>query len=123
MKDTVRICMIGAGGMANSVHYPSLRSFDDVEIVGVCEMNRERLDATSQEFGIPEDRRYHAKSPENYKEMVAALKKGEEIVTNGGLLGKVTEVSDNFVTVEVSSGLNVRIQRQSISQVMPKGTY
>ncbi|MBT3271762.1 MAG: Gfo/Idh/MocA family oxidoreductase [Spirochaetales bacterium] len=74
MKDTVRICMIGAGGMANSVHYPSLRSFDDVEIVGVCEMNRERLDATSQEFGIPEDRRYHAKSPENYKEMVAALK-------------------------------------------------
>ena len=58
-----------------------------------------------------------------HKEMVAALKKGEEIVTNGGLLGKVTEVSDNFVTVEVSSGLNVRIQRQSISQVMPKGTY
>ena len=55
--------------------------------------------------------------------MVAALKKGAEIVTNGGLLGKVTEVSDNFVTVEVSSGLNVRIQRQSISQVMPKGTY
>ena len=63
------------------------------------------------------------KRAKQHKEMVAALKKGEEIVTNGGLLGKVTEVSDNFVTVEVSSGLNVRIQRQSISQVMPKGTY
>ncbi|MDC1073462.1 preprotein translocase subunit YajC [Gammaproteobacteria bacterium] len=63
------------------------------------------------------------KRGKQHKEMVAALKKGEEIVTNGGLLGKVTEVSDNFVTVEVSSGLNVRIQRQSISQVMPKGTY
>ena len=63
------------------------------------------------------------KRAKQHKEMVAALKKGEDIVTNGGLLGKVTEVSDNFVTVEVSSGLNVRIQRQSISQVMPKGTY
>ena len=63
------------------------------------------------------------KRAKQHKEMVAALKKGEEIVTKGGLLGKVTEVSDNFVTVEVSSGLNVRIQRQSISQVMPKGTY
>ena len=63
------------------------------------------------------------KRAKQHKEMVAALKKGEEIVTNGGLLGKVTEVSDNFVTVEVSSGLNVRIQRQSISQVMPKGPY
>ena len=63
------------------------------------------------------------KRAKQHKEMVAALKKGEEIVTNGGLLGKVTEVSDNFVTVEVSSGLNVRIQRQSISQVRPKGTY
>ena len=63
------------------------------------------------------------KRAKQHKEMVAALKKGEEIVTNGGLLGKVTEVSDNFVTVEVSSGLNVRIQRQSISQVMPKATY
>ena len=63
------------------------------------------------------------KRAKQHKEMVAALKKGEEIVTNGGLLGKVTEVSDNFVTVEVSSGLNVSIQRQSISQVMPKGTY
>ena len=63
------------------------------------------------------------KRAKQHKEMVAALKNGEEIVTNGGLLGKVTEVSDNFVTVEFSSGLNVRIQRQSISQVMPKGTY
>ena len=49
------------------------------------------------------------KRAKQHKEMVAALKKGEEIVTNGGLLGKVTEVSDNFVTVEVSSGLNVRV--------------
>ncbi|MGA0344624.1 MAG: preprotein translocase subunit YajC [Arenicellales bacterium] len=63
------------------------------------------------------------KRAKQHKEMVAALKKGEEIVTNGGLLGKVTDVDDNFVTVEIASGLNVRIQRQAVAQVMPKGTY
>ena len=63
------------------------------------------------------------KRAKQHKEMVAALKKGEEIVTNGGLLGKVTDVEDNFVTIELASGLNVRIQRQAIAQVMPKGTY
>ena len=63
------------------------------------------------------------KRAKQHKEMVAAIKKGEEIVTNGGLLGKVTDVDDNFVTVEISSGLNVRVQRQAIAQVMPKGTY
>lgn len=63
------------------------------------------------------------KRAKQHKEMVAALKKGEEIVTNGGLLGKVTDVEDNFVTIEVASDLNVRIQRQAIAQVMPKGTY
>lgn len=63
------------------------------------------------------------KRAKQHKEMVAAIKKGEEIVTNGGLLAKVTDVDDNFVTVEISSGLNVRVQRQAIAQVMPKGTY
>jgi len=63
------------------------------------------------------------KRAKQHKEMVAALKKGEEIVTNGGLLGKVTDVEDNFVTIEIASDLNVRIQRQAIAQVMPKGTY
>ena len=63
------------------------------------------------------------KRAKQHKEMVAALKKGEEIVTNGGLLGKVTDVEDSFVTIEIASGLNVRIQRQAIAQVMPKGTY
>ena len=55
--------------------------------------------------------------------MVAALSKGEEVVTNGGLLGKVTDVDDNFISLEISSGLTVKVQRQAVSQVMPKGTY
>ena len=63
------------------------------------------------------------KRAKQHKEMVTALAKGEEVVTNGGLLGKVIEVDDNFITVEISSGLNVKVQRQAVSQVMPKGTY
>ena len=63
------------------------------------------------------------KRAKQHKEMVTALSKGEEVVTNGGLLGKVIEGDDNFITVEISSGLNVKVQRQAVSQVMPKGTY
>ena len=63
------------------------------------------------------------KRAKQHKEMVAALSKGEEVVTNGGLLGKVTDVDDNFISLEISSGLTVKVQRQSVSQVMPKGTY
>ena len=63
------------------------------------------------------------KRAKQHKEMVTALKKGEEIVTNGGLLGKVTDLDDNFITLEIDGDLNVKVQRQSVAQVMPKGTY
>ena len=63
------------------------------------------------------------KRAKQHKEMVTALKKGEEIVTNGGLLGKVTDLDDNFISLEIASGLNAKVQRQSVAQVMPKGTY
>jgi preprotein translocase subunit YajC len=63
------------------------------------------------------------KRAKQHKEMVIALKKGEEIVTNGGLLGKVIDLDDNFITLEIASGLNAKVQRQSVAQVMPKGTY
>ena len=63
------------------------------------------------------------KRAKQHKEMVAALSKGEEVVTNGGLLGKVTDVDDNFISLEISSGLTVKVQRQAVSQVKPNGTY
>ena len=63
------------------------------------------------------------KRAKQHKEMVAALSKGEEVVTNGGLLGKVTDVDDNFISLEIANGLTVKVQRQAVSQVMPKGTY
>lgn len=54
--------------------------------------------------------------------MVGSLGKGDEVVTNGGLLGKITRAGDNFVELEVSDGVKVKIQRQSIANLMPKGT-
>lgn len=52
----VRVAMIGAGSMANRVHYPSLASFDDVEIAAVCDINTERLNGTADRYGV--ERRY-----------------------------------------------------------------
>jgi virulence factor len=50
--EKVRVAMIGAGGMANSVHYPSLASFDDVEIAAVCDLDPKRLNSTADKYGI-----------------------------------------------------------------------
>ena len=57
------------------------------------------------------------------KEMLGALSKGIEVVTSGGLLGKVIEVDDNFVKLEVGDNTFVQVQRHAIANMMPKGTY
>ncbi len=62
------------------------------------------------------------KRAKQHKELVASLKKGDEVVTSGGLLGKITGTDDNFVSVEIASGVNVKIQRHAVAQMMPKGT-
>jgi len=61
--DKVRVALIGAGGMANSVHYPSLAGFDDVEMVGLCDLVEDKLNATADKFGI--EKRYT-----NYQQMI-----------------------------------------------------
>ena len=62
------------------------------------------------------------KRAKQHKIMVAELAKGDEIVTNGGVLGKITGVDDNFLTVEIAAGVRVKVQRMSVAQMMPKGT-
>ncbi len=62
------------------------------------------------------------KRAKEHKAMVAAINKGDEIVTNGGALGKVTGVDDNFVSVEIAPGVTIQVQRTAIAQMMPKGT-
>ena len=52
----VRVAMVGAGSMANEVHYPSLASFSDVEIAAICDLNQERLNETASRYGV--ERRY-----------------------------------------------------------------
>ena len=62
------------------------------------------------------------KRAKEHDRMIAALETGTEVITNGGILGKVTEVGDNFVSVEIAEGVSVKVQRRTISQILPKGT-
>ncbi len=62
------------------------------------------------------------KRAKQHKIMVAELSKGDEIVTNGGALGKVTNIDDNFITVEIAEGIRIKVQRMAVAQMMPKGT-
>ncbi|MDR3213771.1 MAG: preprotein translocase subunit YajC [Azoarcus sp.] len=62
------------------------------------------------------------KRAKEHKAMVAALSKGDEVVTGGGVAGKVAEVGDSFVQVEIAANTVIAVQRQSIATVLPKGT-
>lgn len=66
--------------------------------------------------------RPQSKRTKEHKTMVESLAKGDEVVTNGGLLGKITKAGDTFVELEVSDGIRVKVQRQSVANLMPKGT-
>jgi len=66
--------------------------------------------------------RPQSKRQKEHKEMVAGLQKGEEIITTGGLLGKVTNVGENFITLEISRDVSIHIQKNSVQAIMPKGT-
>lgn len=66
--------------------------------------------------------RPQSKRAKEHRALIAALEAGNEVVTNGGILGKVTEVGEQFVTVEIADGVHVKVQRHTISQVLPKGT-
>jgi preprotein translocase subunit YajC len=62
------------------------------------------------------------KRAKDHRDMVSKLATGDEVVTNGGLLGRVTEVGDTFISLEVAKGVEVKVQRVQVSQLMPKGT-
>ncbi len=66
--------------------------------------------------------RPQSKRAKEHKAMIAALGKGDEVVTTGGILGKVTNVGENFVTVEVADGVEMQVQKPAVASVMPKGT-
>lgn len=62
------------------------------------------------------------KRAKEHRAMVDALGKGDEIITNGGLAGVITQVGESFVTVEIAEGVRVRVQKGAVGNVLPKGT-
>lgn len=66
--------------------------------------------------------RPQAKRAKEHKQMVAELGKGDEIVTQGGLLGRITDVGDVFVSVDIGEGVTCKVQKNAVAQVVPKGT-
>lgn len=62
------------------------------------------------------------KQTREHKQLLGSLAKGDEVATGGGLLGKVSQVGDNFVVLEVAQGVEVKVQKQSVSVMLPKGT-
>jgi len=62
------------------------------------------------------------KRAKEHKTMIEALQKGDEVVAAGGVLGRVTRINENYVTLEVSSNVEIQIQRSAVQLVLPKGT-
>jgi preprotein translocase subunit YajC len=69
-------------------------------------------------FILPQQRK-----AKEHKKMVEALIKGSEVVTNGGLIGRVVDVDDNFVELELADNVHVHVQRNAIASMLPKGTF
>lgn len=66
--------------------------------------------------------RPQSKRAKEHKALLAGLSKGDEVINNGGTLGRVVELDESFVTLEISNGVQMQVQRQAIAAVMPKGT-
>ncbi len=66
--------------------------------------------------------RPQSKRAKEHKAMVEAIGKGDEVATSGGILGKVTEVGEEFIEVEIADNTRIKLQRGMIGQLLPKGT-
>ena len=62
------------------------------------------------------------KQAKEHKTLLAALKAGDEIISNSGMLGKITKINSQFATIEVARDVEVKIQKQTIQTLLPKGT-
>lgn len=62
------------------------------------------------------------KRQKEHKKLLESLDKGVEVVTSGGVAGKIRQVGENFIVVEVSDGVEIRIQKNAVASVVPKGT-
>ena len=67
--------------------------------------------------------RPQAKRAKEHQAMVQGLSKGDEVITGGGILGKITDVDEQFITLKVGNATEITVQRHTIGAVMPKGTF
>ena len=66
--------------------------------------------------------RPQSKRAKEHRAMVDALAKGDEVVTNGGIIGRITHVAEGYATIEIADNVSVKIQRTAITALLPKGT-
>lgn len=66
--------------------------------------------------------RPQSKRAKEHKNLLAELAKGDEVISSGGMAGKVTKVTDNFVVMEIAEGVEVKVQKAAVASVLPKGT-
>ena len=62
------------------------------------------------------------KRQKELRNLIEALAKGDEVVTTGGMLGKITAVGESFLSIEVAKGVELQVQRSAVATVLPKGT-
>jgi preprotein translocase subunit YajC len=62
------------------------------------------------------------KRAKEHRALLSGLSKGDEVLTNGGLAGRIDDLGESFVTVEVAEGVKVKIQKNAVSAVLPKGS-
>ena len=66
--------------------------------------------------------RPQSKRTKEHRELVGGLAKGDEIITNGGLVGKITKVDEQFIIFEAADGVELKLQKGAVMQALPKGT-
>ena len=66
--------------------------------------------------------RPQSKRQKEQKQMVNDLQKGEEVLTSGGMLGKITNIKDDFITLEIAKDISITMQKTAVQTIMPKGT-
>ena len=62
------------------------------------------------------------KRAKEQRAMIAALSKGDEVLTNGGVLGRVEDIAEQFVVLEIAPNVSIKLQKQAVSAILPKGT-
>jgi len=62
------------------------------------------------------------KRAKEHRDMLSSLAKGDEVITNGGILGRITHISDHFITLSIADTVEIKVQKAAISTSVPKGT-